>query len=108
MTKRDTNPEAPSPVPVPEHYTTVDDPVDRSQPPAVARAYHTGYADGARDTKDALREAVLEPRRCSDGNCIFGAPKGMHTNGGCRHTKMTRRELVQELRDIVAALGGRS
>ena len=24
---------------------------------------------------------------CGDGGCIFGPPKGMHTNGGCQCLK---------------------
>lgn len=30
----------------------------------------------------ALHAAGIEP--CLDGSCMFGAPSGMHTNGGCQ------------------------
>lgn len=31
---------------------------------------------------------------CGDGNCVFGHPGGMHTNGGC---KCHRRDLLTHL-----------
>lgn len=55
---------------------------------------------------DALMESV---EGCTDGGCVIRAPKGMHTNGGCRCTraehKMRRAMYAsQELRRAVAAL----
>lgn len=55
---------------------------------------------------DVLMESV---EGCTDGGCVIRAPKGMHTNGGCRCTraehKMRRAMYAsQELRRAVAAL----
>ncbi|GLZ73783.1 hypothetical protein [Burkholderia cenocepacia] len=55
---------------------------------------------------DALMASV---EGCTDGGCVIRAPKGMHTNGGCRCTraehKMRRAMYAsQELRRAVAAL----
>ncbi len=42
---------------------------------------------------------------CSDGNCVFGHPGGMHTNGGCKcmPLKMMPGERV-DLRKAIIAL----
>lgn len=55
---------------------------------------------------DALMASV---EGCTDGGCVIRAPKGMHTNGGCRCTraehKMRRAMYAsQELRRAVAAI----
>ncbi|WP_157763881.1 hypothetical protein [Paraburkholderia aromaticivorans] len=55
---------------------------------------------------DALMASV---DGCTDGGCVIRAPKGMHTNGGCRCTraeyKMQRAMYAaKELRRAVAAL----
>lgn len=47
---------------------------------------------------------------CSDGNCIFGHPGGMHTNGGCRciptlsESRHWTSEERRSLRDRIKAL----
>jgi hypothetical protein len=53
--------------------------------------YMRGYADGFKDGRAALREALdayQERARavggCGDGGCVVQRPVGMHTNGGCR------------------------
>ncbi|MHA2064808.1 MAG: hypothetical protein ACXABY_10580 [Candidatus Thorarchaeota archaeon] len=35
---------------------------------------------------DVFNQAILN-LRCGDSGCIFGKPKGMMTNGGCRTLK---------------------
>lgn len=54
------------------------------------------------DEKLEVIEELLHHLRCSDGNCIYGHPGGMGTNGGCR--SMDRYESVKDLRQIVQAL----
>ena len=43
---------------------------------------------------------------CSDGNCLFGHPGGMHTNGGCRCLRDldTDHERRQRVRSGIKAL----
>jgi hypothetical protein len=44
---------------------------------------------------------------CHDGDCIFGSPKGMHTNGGCKCLRYLdedaekRRKISDDIRAIV-------
>ena len=49
-------------------------------------------------------ERIVTSRRCSDGNCIWGHPGGMATNGGCRYDKMDKYELRRDLRAIANEL----
>lgn len=62
------------------------------------------------DQPDTLSDEDLAAyglERCSDGNCIFGGPKGMHTNGGCQHLKersnITLQKVARALRSERAA-----
>jgi len=43
---------------------------------------------------------------CSDGNCVFGHPGGMHTNGGCKCIPISRPHPDERirLRKAIAAL----
>lgn len=55
---------------------------------------------------DALMASV---EGCTDGGCVIRAPKGMHTNGGCRcpraeHKMQRAMYAAKELRRAVAAL----
>jgi hypothetical protein len=55
--------------------------------------------------RHVLLAAGITP--CSDGNCIFRLLReagGMHSNGGCRHLKDDRTELVRTLRRVGMAL----
>lgn len=47
-----------------------------------------------RDINAAVEALWGTSQSCSDGWCIFGHPGGMHTNGGCQHTK---RDLLTHL-----------
>lgn len=51
------------------------------------------------DNKPTDWSVTLSP--CSDGNCIFGRPKGMHTNGGCMHLKLSLPETQRLLRLVL-------
>jgi hypothetical protein len=58
------------------------------------------------DLRDAFAVAGIEP--CSDGHCMFRfmrEPGGMHTNGGCQHTKLDAWEEHRLLQRIGMALG---
>lgn len=57
-----------------------------------------------RDVNAAVEALWGTSLTCLDGGCIFGHPGGMHTNGGCQHTKcdlltnlLMLRYLAQEL-----------
>lgn len=47
-----------------------------------------------RDINAAVEALWGASLSCADGGCIFGHPGGMHTNGGCQHTK---RDLLTHL-----------
>jgi hypothetical protein len=48
---------------------------------------------------------IVESRRCTDGNCIWGHPGGgMHTNGGCQSLKLDRTQATRELYRLAAEL----
>lgn len=46
-------------------------------------------------------KAIIESEKCSSHECWFGGPKGVGTNGGCRHDKMTLQELRANYRAII-------
>ena len=54
----------------------------------------------------ALRAAGIDP--CGDSSCIFGAPGGMATNGGCSCARVESRHgasiLIQRMAMVIRAL----
>jgi hypothetical protein len=49
-------------------------------------------------------KAIIEPRRCSDGSCVWGPPVGMCTNGGCQALKVNSMEGRREIRALATEL----
>jgi hypothetical protein len=47
---------------------------------------------------------IIQKRKCSDGCCIWGPPKGMHTNGGCQSLKSSFPEIRREMRQLAKEL----
>ncbi len=47
-----------------------------------------------------VRQTAGDDVGCSDGNCVFGHPGGMHTNGGCRCLKQDAIQLRRSLRQM--------
>lgn len=55
-----------------------------------------------------VAERLFPGSGCTDGNCVFGRPGGMHTNGGCECLKDTNifyiRGIAQKLARVAEAL----
>ncbi len=52
----------------------------------------------ARKIVGEMTERVSPGHGCIDGNCVFGHPGGLRTNGGCACVKGTESELRRHIR----------